>query len=94
MPKFLELYGWHFFAVMFDLLNEPFHIHVTDKGKKECKYWVAPNAILQLAFNRGFAGHELRKIEKAIVTHLVTIIDQYQTHCYENGINPSYKALD
>ena len=30
MPKFLELYGWRFFAVMFDLLNEPFHIHVTE----------------------------------------------------------------
>lgn len=47
MPKFLELYGWRFFAVMFDLLNEPFHIHVTDKGKKECKYWVTPNGFLQ-----------------------------------------------
>lgn len=94
MPKFLELYGWRFFAVMFDLLNEPFHIHVTDKGKKECKYWVTSDGIYQLAFNRGFTRIELRKVEKAISTHLVTIIDQYQTHCYANGIEPRYKALD
>ncbi|QMW01899.1 DUF4160 domain-containing protein [Spirosoma foliorum] len=94
MPKFLELYGWRFFAVMFDLLNEPFHIHVTDKGKKECKYWVRPNGALQLAFNRGFTGHELRKIEKAIITHLTAIIHQYQTHCHENGLKPIYKKID
>lgn len=77
MPKFLELYGWRFFAIMFDLLNEPFHIHVTDKAKKEWKYWVTPAGDLQLVFNRGFTVCELRKIEKAIVTHLGTIIDQY-----------------
>lgn len=86
MPKFLELYGWRFFAVMFDLLNEPFHIHVTDKGKKKCKYWVTPTGDLQVAFNRGFMRYDLRKIEKAI-------IDQYQTHCYENGIEPDYKTF-
>lgn len=78
---------------MFDLLNEPFHIHVTDKGKKECKYWVTSAEELQLAFNRGFTGPELRKIEKTIITHLTIIIDQYQTHCHENGIKPSYKKI-
>ena len=93
MPKFMELYGWRFFAVMFDLLNEPFHIHVTDKGKKECKYWVSPNRNLQVAFNRGFTIHELRKIERAIITHLNVIIGQYQNHCYENGIQPTYKKI-
>ena len=90
----MELYGWRFFAVMFDLLNEPFHIHVTDKGKKECKYWVTSGGICQLAFNRGFTRYELRKIEKAISTHSVIIIAKYQTYCYANDINPSYKALD
>lgn len=94
MPKFLELHGWRFFAVMFDLLNEPFHIHVTVKGKKECKYWITSGGICQFAFNRGFTRHKLRKIEKAISTHLVTIIDQYQTHCYANSIEPSCKVLD
>ena len=93
MPKFLELYGWRFFAVMFDMLNEPFNINVTDKGKKECKYWVTPKENLQLAFNRGFTKYELRKIEKAILAHLVIIIDQYQTYCYENGLKPTYKKI-
>ncbi|SOD88589.1 DUF4160 domain-containing protein [Spirosoma fluviale] len=93
MPKFFELYGWRFFAVMFDLLNEPFHIHVTDKGKKECKYWVTPEGAFQLAFNRGFSRHELRKIEKAITMHASQVIDQYQIYCYENGIQPDYKTL-
>ena len=93
MPKFLELYGWRFFAVMFDLLNEPFHIHVTDKGKKECKYWVTPAGKLQLAFSRGFTDRDLRKIEKAIIIHLAAIIDQYQTYCYANGIKSTYKKI-
>lgn len=93
MPKFLELYGWRFFAVMFDLINEPFHIHVTDKGKKECKYWLTPDGKLQLAFNRGFTVTELRKAEKAIISHLTAIINQYQSHCYENGTKPNYKKI-
>ena len=90
----MELYGWRFFAVMFDLLNEPFHIHVTDKGKKEYKYWVTPGGICELAFNRGFTPYKLRKIEKAIRTHSVTTIAQYQTHCYANDIKLSYKSFD
>ena len=94
MPKFLELYGWRFFAVMFDLLNEPFHIHVTDKGKKECKYWVTPDGKLKLAFNRGYTIHELRKIERAILKHLTMIIGQYIMHCNENGIEPNYKKIN
>ena len=94
MPKFMELYGWRFFAVMFDLLNEPFHIHVTDKGKKECKCWVTPGGEVQVAFNRGFTSYELRKAEKAIIDHLNEIINQYQAHCYENGITPQYKEIN
>ncbi len=93
MPKFLELYGWRFFAVMYDLLNEPFHIHVTDKGKKECKYWVSPSGDRQIAFNKGFTQVELRKIEKAIIRHLAIIVEQYESHCKNSGINPSYKTL-
>ncbi|KAB7729187.1 DUF4160 domain-containing protein [Rudanella paleaurantiibacter] len=93
MPKFFELYGWRFFAVMFDLLNEPFHIHVTDKGKKECKYWITQTGVIQLAFNRGYSERDLRKIEKAIAEHLVIIIEHYQRLCHENGVKPSYKKL-
>ena len=93
MPKFLELYGWRFFAVMFDLLNEPFHIHVTDKGRKECKYWVTQTGVMQLAFNRGFTERDLRKVEKAIVDHLTVIINQYKFYCNENGLKPTYKKI-
>ncbi|TAE29398.1 MAG: DUF4160 domain-containing protein [Cytophagales bacterium] len=93
MPKFFELYGWRFFAVMFDLLNEPFHIHVTDKGKKECKYWITPTGEVQLAFNRGYSERDLRKIEKAVNKHLVDLIKKYEQHCNENSIKPNYKKI-
>ncbi|QKZ15144.1 DUF4160 domain-containing protein [Spirosoma sp. KUDC1026] len=93
MPKFLEMYGWRFFAVMFDLLNEPFHIHVTDKGKKECKYWVIPDGHMQLAYNRGFSTADRNKIERAIKENLPTILNQYKTYCDENNIKPTYKTL-
>lgn len=93
MPKFFDLYGWRFFAIMFDLLNEPFHIHVTDKGKKECKYWVSQTGVMQLAFNRGYSQRDLHKIEKAITAHQSTIIEQYKRYCDENGIKPNYKKL-
>lgn len=91
MPKFFELFGWRFFAVMFDLLNEPFHVHVTDKGKKECKYWVLSNRSLELAFNRGFSPAELRKIEGALRERLEEILRQYETICHATNIRPQYK---
>ncbi len=93
MPKFLELYGWRFFAVTFDLQNEPFHVHVTDKGKKECKYWVVPEGYMQLAYNRGFSPVERTKIERAIRDNLPNILGQYKTYCNEKSISPNYKNI-
>lgn len=93
MPKFLEMFGWRFFAVMHDLVNEPFHIHVTDKGKKVCKYWVVPEGHMQLADNRGFSVVERNKIERAIRDNLPNILDQYNTYCNEKSIRPNYKNI-
>ncbi len=42
MPTFFEQFGWRFFAIRFDLLNEPFHVHVTDKIKKNANFGYVP----------------------------------------------------
>ncbi len=78
---------------MFDLLNEPFHLHVTDKGKKECKWWLTPTGQMQVAFNRGFTERDLRKMEKAIREHLTDILNQYETYCDANGLKTNYKKI-
>jgi hypothetical protein len=44
---------------------EPSHVHVS-REEKECKFWIGP---VRLAKNWGFAGHELRKIEKLVRSH-------------------------
>lgn len=93
MPKFLELYGWRFFAVTFDLQNEPFHVHVTDKGKKECKYWILPDGQMQLAYSRGFSRVEHNRIQRAIKNNLVSILSQYEAYCHENDLSLNYKNL-
>lgn len=38
MPTFFVDGGLRFYLVMFDLLNEPFHIHVGDGVRKLGKY--------------------------------------------------------
>ncbi len=42
--------------------NEPPHVHV-DRDDASAKYWLDP---VGLARNLGFAGHELRTIEKLV----------------------------
>ena len=45
--------------------DEPPHVHVK-RERMIAKFWIGP---VSLAGNRGFAGHELQKIEKLIRKH-------------------------
>ena len=55
--------------------SERRHVHVS-RDRMECKFWVEPN--VQLAWNRGFAEHELGDILRTIQQNLVLILNAYE----------------
>ena len=56
--------------------GEPSHVHVRRDGMN-AKFWLRP---ARLAKNRGFAGHELRKIEKLVKKHEHEIQAKWDEH--------------
>ena len=56
MPTLFIDAGLRFFFVMFDLLNEPFHIHVSDGGRKLCEYWIFAAVSLNLRTLRALSS--------------------------------------
>ncbi|WP_405512895.1 DUF4160 domain-containing protein [Spirosoma sp. KNUC1025] len=49
MPTLFRLFGFRFFYRMYDLINEPCHIHASDDGLKLCKYWIREDGSFKLA---------------------------------------------
>lgn len=74
MPIFLNLFGWSFFAVSYDLINEPFHVHVA-KGSKLCKYWIFKDGGFGLAKSVGFKVSELKKIEEVLENNSIFVLE-------------------
>lgn len=56
-------------------LCERRHVHVS-RENAECKFWIEP--AIQLAWNRGFASHELRDILRVIEANLARIEEAYE----------------
>jgi hypothetical protein len=75
---------------MYDLMNEPCHIHAGDDGIKLCKYWVREDGSFVLADSVKIKTAERKKIEKAIADHLFQIKETYENDCKTNGIEPNY----
>jgi len=76
MPTVLRIgrYRFHFYS---DERQEPAHIHVrTPEG--ECKFWLEPT--IGLASNRGVPPSDLRRIEKLVFEHQVTLRNAYHDH--------------
>ncbi len=59
MPTSLRIGPYRFFFYAGDR-NEPVHTHV-QRENAEAKFWLGP---VRLAWNRGFSGPELRRIER------------------------------
>lgn len=64
MPNALREGPYRLFFYSSDC-NEPMHVHVK-RDRSEAKFWLQP---VEVAFNHGFAGHELRDIEALIIEH-------------------------
>lgn len=78
MPTALREGPYRFFFVSFDC-DEPMHMHIhVRRDRNEAKFWLEP---IEVAFNHGFAGHELRSIEDIIVDHYSELAEAWYEHC-------------
>ncbi|MCU0425780.1 MAG: DUF4160 domain-containing protein [Candidatus Kapabacteria bacterium] len=57
--------------------REPIHVHVKAQGK-EAKIWVTTQ---EIAFNKGFRGHELTEILRIIAEHESVIQAEWEAFC-------------
>ncbi len=66
MPTLFRLFGYRFFYRMYDLINEPYHVHATDDANLLCKYWIREDDSFVLADTTKLKAAERKKIEKAL----------------------------
>ncbi|MBC7570410.1 MAG: DUF4160 domain-containing protein [Spirosoma sp.] len=90
MPTLFRLFGYRFFYRMYDLINEPCHVHATDDANLLCKYWIREDDSFVLADTTKLKTAERKKIEKALTEHMSQIKETYEHHCQANGINHNY----
>ena len=57
-------------------LNEKRHVHVR-RERKECKIWIEPH--VELAWNSGFADHEVNDILRIVCDNLPLINSTYES---------------
>lgn len=77
MPRIRGIPGpYRFFFTSFDC-NEPPHVHV-ERERSACKFWLDP---LALAWNDGFAAHELTRIRGIIRDHHSRMMEAWHEHC-------------
>jgi hypothetical protein len=56
--------------------DEPPHVHV-DRDAQSAKFWLEPVA---LVVNYGFAGRELRQIERIVKEHQEQLLEEWHGH--------------
>jgi len=56
--------------------NERAHVHV-DRDDRSAKFWIDP---ISLAWNLGFAAHELRRIEALIRDRREDLLEAWRGH--------------
>lgn len=72
MPTVLRV-GPYSFVFFSSDRNEPAHIHVK-RDRSMVKYWLEP---ISLAKNRGFAEHELNRIEALVTQNAQTLLEAW-----------------
>lgn len=75
MPTSLRIGPYRFFFYAGDR-HEPPHIHV-QRDNPEAKFWLSP---VRLAWNRGFSGAELRRIENVTEENETRLIDTWNEY--------------
>jgi hypothetical protein len=75
MPTVLEIGPYSFIFFSSDR-PEPPHIHVK-RDRQIVKYWLEP---ISLAKNRGFKGHELRRIARLVEENRLILLEAWHEH--------------
>lgn len=75
MPTVLRWQGYKFLFYSLDE-GEPPHVHVT-KGRGQAKFWLSDGALVR---SRGFARHELLRIQKKIEDERETLLRAWHDH--------------
>ena len=75
MPTVLRIGPYRFFFYSHEG-NEPPHIHIRGAGG-EAKFWLDP---IGLAYNYGYAGHELRSIEWLVVENRDILVQGWEEY--------------
>lgn len=74
MPKIWEHGPYIFFCYVYDLLNEPTHVHVR-AGEAEAKFWLQP---VKIAWNRGHKRSDMAQIERLIYENQDLLLARWQ----------------
>jgi hypothetical protein len=69
-------FRFHFYSDEGDPL-EPVHIHVAARGA-DAKFWLFP--AVELAYNRGFSAHTLRRLKRSVEEHRADIQRAWDEH--------------
>jgi Domain of unknown function (DUF4160) len=75
MPTSLRIGPYRFFFYAGDR-NEPPHTHV-QREQAEAKFWLSP---VRLAWNRGFAAAELRRVERLAEENEVRLVESWNEY--------------
>jgi hypothetical protein len=75
MPTVLRV-GPYSFVFFSSDQPEPPHIHVK-RDRSIVKYWLNP---VSMSKNRGFAEHELNRIESLVLQHEQTLLEAWHDH--------------
>ncbi len=72
MPN-ITVEGYRIGFVYADVRKEPSHVHIMNSGK-QAKYWLNP---IKLSHSRGYANHELGRIEEILRNEHARLMDMW-----------------
>jgi hypothetical protein len=75
MPTILRIGPYRFYCYAGDR-DEPPHVHV-EREDMTVKFWLRP---IRLARSRGFARHELARIEKILIEHREELLEAWHDY--------------
>jgi len=75
MPTILREGPFRFYFFSGDV-GEPRHVHVDASGLT-AKFWLSP---VSLHYNIGFSAHELRTIERIVITHQKKFVEAWDAY--------------
>ncbi len=72
MPTIIRIGPYRFYFYSHEP-NEPPHVHI-DRDRSSAKFWLES---VEIASNIGFSAKELRKLQKLVAEHQVTLLEAW-----------------